>query len=73
LAWVPYEEILEDEWSVAAIERCAASAAAYLIVNSLWTGVGFDDLIKRPAVRALEWFCPDHNGLHRSALYGNTM
>jgi hypothetical protein len=46
---------------VAAIKRGAANAAFYLIVNGFQPGVGFDDLIKRVAVRAPERFCPDHD------------
>jgi hypothetical protein len=46
---------------VAAIERRATSAAFYLTVVCLWPDVGFDDLIERTAVRALEWFCPNHD------------
>jgi hypothetical protein len=60
LARFPYKEIFKDELALAAIERCAASAAFDLAVNGLWTGVGFDNLINRTAVRALERFCPEH-------------
>ncbi len=47
--------------SVAAIKRGAANAAFYPIVNGFRPGVGFDDLIKRVAIRAPERFCPDHD------------
>jgi hypothetical protein len=37
------------------------STAFYLMVNCLGPSVGFDELIKRAAVRAPERFCPDHS------------
>jgi hypothetical protein len=60
-ARVPNQEIFEEKLPVTAIQRCAASAAFYLTVKGLRPDVGFDDLIERTAIRALERFCSDHD------------
>jgi hypothetical protein len=60
LARFPCKEIFKDKLPVAAVQQCTATMAFYLPVNSLRADLNFDELIKRPAVWALEWFCPDH-------------
>jgi hypothetical protein len=44
-------------------KRSAANSARYITVNGLWSGFGFDDLIKRVAMGALEMDCrgSDHD------------
>jgi hypothetical protein len=59
----PQKEILQDELPIAGGKRSAANSARYITVNGLWSGFGFDDLIKRVAMRALEMDCrcSDHD------------
>jgi hypothetical protein len=70
------KEIFEDELSIAANKWCAAGAACYLTIISLRPCFAFDDLIKRPAIGALELDCPEHGPppprhrlLHRKASF----
>ena len=60
LAGGPQKEIFEDELSIAANKWCAAGAACYLAIISLRPCLAFEDLIKRPAIQALELDCPEH-------------
>jgi hypothetical protein len=59
----PQKEILQDELAIAGGKRSAANSARYITVNGLWSGFGFDDLIKRVAMGALEMDCrgSDHD------------
>jgi hypothetical protein len=59
----PQKEILQDELPIAGGKRSAANSARYITVNGLWSGFGFDDLIKRVAMWALEMDCrgSDHD------------
>jgi hypothetical protein len=59
----PQKEILQDELPIAGGKRSAANSARYITVNGLWSGFGFDDLIKRGAMGALEMDCrgSDHD------------
>ena len=57
----PYEEIFQNELSIAPIKRRVAYPAFYLTIDGLGSSLGSDDLIVRTAVRALEWFCLEHD------------
>jgi hypothetical protein len=57
----PNEEIFQDKFSIASIERRVAYAAFDLAIDSLRPGLGSDDLVVRTAIRALEWFCLEHD------------
>jgi hypothetical protein len=57
----PDEEIFQNEFSIAPIERRVAYAAFDLTIDGLRPGLGSDELIVRTAVRALEWFCLEHD------------
>jgi hypothetical protein len=76
LAGGPQKEIFKDELSIAANKWCAAGAACYLAIISLRPCLAFEDLIKRPAIQALELDCPEHGPppprhrlLHRKASF----
>jgi hypothetical protein len=60
LAGGPQKEIFEDELSIAGNKWCAAGAACYLAIISLRPCLAFENLIKRPAIQALELDCPEH-------------
>src|SRR5215475_1696364 len=57
----PNEEIFQDKFSIASIERRVAYPAFDLAIDGLRPGLGSDDLVMRTAIRALEWFCLEHD------------
>jgi hypothetical protein len=76
LAGGPQQEIFEDELPITANKWRAAGAACYPAIISLRPCLAFDDLIKRPTIRALELDCPEHGPpppqhrlLHRKASF----
>ena len=62
-ARIPQKKIFQDELPIAGGKRSAANSARYITVNGLRSGFGFDDLMKRVAMRALEMDCrgSDHD------------
>jgi hypothetical protein len=50
----PQQEILHDEFAVAARQWPAASAARYFTINRLWAGFDFDDVIESLTIWAFE-------------------
>ncbi len=48
------QKIFEHKYSIVGSERRTANPARYFAVGGLRSGLDFDDLIKRVAVRALE-------------------
>ena len=60
----PQKKIFQDELPIAGRKRSTANPARYFTVNArLRSGFGFDDLIKRVAMGALEMDCrgSDHD------------
>jgi hypothetical protein len=50
----PQQEILHDEFAVAARQWSVASAARYFTINRLWAGFDFDDVIESLTIWAFE-------------------
>jgi hypothetical protein len=59
----PQKKIFQDELPIAGRKRSTANPARYFTVNGFRSGFGFDDLIKRVAMGALEMDCrgSDHD------------